>query len=225
MKLKYPKCPACGLDCESWRTLVSAFIAFVAILTLGLLFSGCYIEIELPQSHAIRVVWSDGARSFPGYCAGVTLPAYAGKREEAVTRLRQWLAPFDANVFDVDASAIKQDETWLGLASIVVASGGAEMCGDGTPGLGWGMSPIGTTGGWTVIWSTGENADNLGNLMAHELGHSVGALGHVDDDMQVMRPKLQSGLTPPYDDAWRTNEQGGQQNAWMAMMNTLGKKK
>ena len=203
--------------------LLRVGVTLVAILALGLLFSGCYIEVELPQSHAVRIIWADGAHAFPGYCDGVTLPAYTGTREEAVSRLRQWLDPFNATVFDVDAA--QADGPWLGLASIVVTSDGSETCGEGTPGLGWGMSPIGTTGGWTVIWSDGESADRLGDLMAHELGHSVGALGHVDDDMQVMRPWLQDGLTPPYDDAWRTNEQGGQQNAWMAMMNTLGKKK
>ena len=170
------------------------------------------------DSHVIHVVWADGVHAYETpACSGVVLPPYTGDRMAPLVRLREWLAPFDVVVIDRDASESVDMTSWR--TAIVVTTAGSETCGQGGR---RGSTVIASGGAWINVWT--DNLDPTGDAytMAHELGHAIGGLDHVDEPGQIMAPRLQLDLPPVYDNVWRTSVNGSPQNAYQAMLASLG---
>lgn len=190
------------------------------LILAALLAASCAGGTAYPEPfagpHVIQLVWTDGATDYPGWCAGHVPAAFAGDRQVYLDGLRSWLAPFDATVTDEPVSDP--------LLTVVLSSGFGEDCGM-PPGR---LGQASIYGPHTVanIWQAGlgEPGQDV-TVVAHEVGHALGGLDHVDDVADVMNTWVPGGLTGYEDRDIRSRDATGWQNAYQWMLQNLGPRK
>ena len=172
---------------------------------------------EAAAPSTIRIVWADGQTDYPGFCEG-TVPTWfrcdngADCKPSILAGIAAWLAPFNVDVTDHDGPAP--------LVTALMSSGLAPECGQPAGLRGRAVLGAPAAGSWINVWSAGNDDRADAQTVAHEIGHAVGGLRHVAEG-SVMQQN-ETPVDVGYDDVWRGNETGEQQNAFEAMMSTLG---
>lgn len=189
------------------------------LILLALLLAACDSGSvpPYPGSHAVQLVWADGETDYPGWCEG-HVPTWfrcvdgGDCKPSILAGVRAWLAPFDATVTD----RYVPDP----LVTVLVSSGLAQECGRAEGLRGLAMIGAPAAGSWVNIWSAGNDDRADAQTIAHELGHAIGGLKHTHAG-SVMQADEQP-VAVGYDDVWRDNLDGTRQDAFEAMLETLG---
>ena len=180
--------------------------ALVLAFLVALGFSACSPD-QGAVDPTVVFRYADGKTEYPGWCEGHVPTAYQGDDEYSRTvreGVQAWLAPYGVTV-----TTDQPEQGHIPLAYVLLSSGPSEEC--GRSGVG-GLSVYALPGEWTNIWTAGADADWETRGIAHEMGHAIGGLHHVNDQNDVMEPSAGvPGLTA-YSKIPRRNQSGDMQN-------------